>query len=81
MTGDTVIFRRHMRLDFLPDGGAEPVFCSEYVSDGAYSFHADTNNPPPTTEELMMRYPLDFIGYIGAWISSFTKSLWNKRYK
>lgn len=77
--GDMVTFRRYIHLDSSPQGELVPIFCSEYVSDGRYQFYTDTSMKPPTNEEMFSRYPLDFIGYIGAWVSSFTKKLWKKR--
>jgi len=77
-----VEFRRHLRLNLAGIcQPIEPIFCSEYVTDGNYTFQTDSNQCPPTYAELAVRYPLEFIGYIGTWVSDWTKMLWAKKAK
>ena len=76
---DRVYFNRHIHLELNPAGRYEPTFCAEAVSDGRYDFETNTNQLPPTEDELV-RYPADFISYITAWISDVTKRLWQRRY-
>jgi hypothetical protein len=78
--GDTITFRRNLHLDILPDGKFAPTYCSEQVSDDVHSFHADSDHRPPTDLDLLTSYPMDFIGYIGAWVSGWMKMLWAKNY-
>jgi len=75
-------FRRHLRVNLAGIGQPiEPIFCSEYVTDGHYEFKTDSESRPPTYGELAVKYPLDFLGYIGLCISDWTKILWAKKAK
>lgn len=76
---DRVYLNRHIHLELNPKGHYEPIFCAEVISDGRYDFETNTNQPPPTEDELK-RYPADFINYIATWISDVTKRLWQRRY-
>ena len=65
-------------MDLYPSGVLEPIYASEYVSDGLQSFYTDTTHPPPTNEQ-MIGYEPTLLAVIGSWISDFTKYIWQKR--